>query len=63
MDIIEAQADLKHRQEAVVKELNEVISQQQVLAQRRQALTDEAKMLNGEARLLDRLSENGKKGE
>ena len=55
MDIKQAKADLKKRQEAVVKELNQVIAQQQALANRRQQLTEEALRLNGETRLLKRL--------
>jgi len=56
MDIKEAKADLKKRQEVVVEELNQVMSQQQALAQRRQGLVKEADMLNGEARMLNRLN-------
>jgi len=59
MEIKEAQADLKKRQEAVVEELNQVMSQQQQLAKRREELTQEALRLNGEKRLLNRLSDNG----
>jgi len=54
-DIKEAQADLKKRQKALVKDLNEVMAQQQQLAKRREELTQEALRLNGEARLLKRL--------
>ena len=59
MEIKEAQADLKKRQEAVVEELNQVMSQQQQLAKRREELTQEALRLNGEKRILNRLSDNG----
>jgi len=56
MDIKEAQADFKKRQEALVEELNQVMAQQQQLAKRREELTQEALRLNGEARLLNRLN-------
>jgi hypothetical protein len=59
MELKELQADHKARAEAVAKELNEVIVQQQALAQRRQVLTEEALRLNGEARMLQRLSKDG----
>ena len=62
MDIKEARADLKKRQEAVVKDLNEVMAQQQALAQRRQQLTEAALRLNGEARSLNRLDGDKPKG-
>ena len=61
MDIKREQADLKTRQEAVVKELNEVIAQEQALAARKQQLVEEALRLNGETRLLNKLSKNGDK--
>jgi peptidoglycan hydrolase CwlO-like protein len=54
MDIQKEKADLKERQETVVKGLNEVIAQEQALAQRRQQLIEEALRLNGEARMLNR---------
>jgi hypothetical protein len=56
MDIQKERATLKERQEAVVKELNEVIVQEQALANRKQQLIEEALQLNGEARLLNRLN-------
>jgi len=63
MDIQKEKLDLKKRQETLVKELNEVTSQEQALAQRKQQLIEEALRLNGEARLLTRLdgdkSKNG----
>jgi peptidoglycan hydrolase CwlO-like protein len=62
INVKQAKADLKVRQEAVVKELNEVIAGQQALAQRRAELTEEALRLNGEARYLNDLSDNGSKG-
>lgn len=61
MEIKEARAGLDKRQKALVKELNEVIAQQQALANRRQQLTEEALRLNGEARMLNSLSKNGDK--
>jgi peptidoglycan hydrolase CwlO-like protein len=60
MDIQKEKASLKERQEAVVKGLNEVIAQEQALAQQKQQLIEEALRLNGEARLLNRL--DGDKG-
>jgi uncharacterized coiled-coil protein SlyX len=62
MDIQKEKADLKIRQETVVKELNEVITQERTLAQRKQALIEEALKLNGEARMLNRLDGDGSKG-
>ena len=62
MEIKEAKADLKKRQEALVRELNEVIAQQQALANRRQQLTEEALKLNGEAQMLNRLNGDKPKG-
>jgi hypothetical protein len=59
MELKELQADHKARAEAVATELHQVIAQQQVLAQRRQALTEEALRLNGEARMLQRMSKDG----
>jgi len=55
MDIKEAQKDLKKRQEALVEELNQVMSQRQQLEARFKALIKEADMLNGEGRMLKRL--------
>jgi peptidoglycan hydrolase CwlO-like protein len=62
IDVKQAKADLKVRQEAIVKELNQIIADQQALAQRRAELTEEALRLNGEARFLNGLSDNGSKG-
>ena len=63
MDIQKEKASLKERQEAVIRDLNEVIAQEQAIAQRKQQLIEEALRLNGEARLLTRLdgdkSKNG----
>jgi len=61
MDIKAAKADLEERQEALVKEINEVIAQQQTLASRRQQLTEEALRLNGETRMLNRLNGDNQK--
>ena len=61
MEIKEAQVDLKQRQEAVVKEMNENIAQRQLSEARFKELVKEADMLNGEARMLNKLSDNGKK--
>jgi len=63
MEIKEAQADLKTRQEALVKELNETIAQEQQIAARKQELTQEALRLNGEARMLNRLDGDNKKSQ
>ena len=61
MDIKTAKADHKARQKAVVKEVNENIAQHQALEARMKELIKEADMLNGEARILERLSkDNGK---
>jgi hypothetical protein len=61
IDIKAAKADLKERQEAVVKELNEIATAKQKLAVREQELIILAHKLNGENDMLTRLSENGKK--
>ena len=61
MDIQKERADLKKRQEVVVKEINQNITQQQQLEARMQKLLKEADMLNGEARILNRLSKDGNK--
>ena len=55
MDIAKEKQDLKERQEAVINGLNEVIAQEQALAQQKQSLIEEALRLNGEGRLLSRL--------
>ena len=60
VNIETARKELKERQDAVVKEINEVTAQVQALTQRRQALILEAERLNGENRMLNRLSDNGK---
>lgn len=61
MEIKEAEADLAKRQEALGEELNQVVAQQQQLAKRREELIQEALRLNGERRMLQRLSQNGDK--
>jgi len=60
-DIKEAQADLKKRQKAVVEEMNQNIAQRQGLEARFRELVKEADMLNGEARMLNRLNGGRKK--
>ena len=55
MDIKKEKADLKERQEVVVKEINEIIAQRQQLEARLKELIKETDRLNGEARLLNRL--------
>jgi len=55
MDIAQEKQSLKERQEAVVKDMNENIAQRQALEARFRELVREADMLNGEARLLNRL--------
>jgi len=57
-----AKKDLKTRQEAVVTEMNQNIAQRQQLEVRFRELVKEADMLNGEARMLKRLSNDGSKG-
>lgn len=61
MDIKAEKADLRKRQEALAKELNDIISQEQALAQQKQRVIHEITMNNGEARMLNRLSDNGAK--
>ena len=55
MDIQKEKADLKERQERVVKEMNENIAHRQALETRFRELMKEADMLNGEGRMLNRL--------
>jgi len=61
MDIKQEKENLRKREEPVVRELNQVIGQEKALAARKKELVDEALRLNGEARLLNKLSDNGKK--
>ena len=56
----QAKADLQKRQEALAKELNEIIAEEQALAQRKAKVVHEITMNNGEARMLKTLSDNGK---
>lgn len=56
MDIKQAKADLKKRQQALVKEMNQNIAQRQQLEARFREMVKEADMLNGEARMLNRLN-------
>ena len=56
MDTKQAKKELRKRQEPVVRELNQIIGQEKVLAARKKELIDEALRLNGETRLLNRLS-------
>jgi cell division protein FtsB len=59
MDIQKEKADLKERQGAVVETMNKNIAQRQQLEAEMQELVREAERLNGEARLLQRLSKDG----
>jgi len=61
MDIAKEKADLRARQQAVIDGINELATQEQQLAARKQELMREALQLNGEARLLERLSKNDDK--
>ena len=62
MEIQKERADLKKRQEALVKRLNEILTQEQSLAQERQQIIEEIKLNNGEARMLKRLNGDKPKG-
>jgi predicted nuclease with TOPRIM domain len=59
MELKELQADHKARAEAVAKEMNENLAQRQALEARWKELVREADRLNGEARILNRLSKDG----
>ena len=61
MDIAKEKADLRTRQQAVIEAINELTTQEQQLAAQKQELMREALQLNGEARLLERLSKNDDK--
>lgn len=61
MEIKEARADFEERQKAIVKEMNENIAQRQQLEVRWKELVKESDMLNGENRMLERLSKDGNK--
>jgi chaperonin cofactor prefoldin len=56
MDIKEAKADLKKRQEALAKRFNEILTQEESLAREKKQIIEEIKLNNGEARLLNRLN-------
>ena len=56
MDIEELKEDLKTRQEAVAKEYNDLVTQEQALAQRKRSLIEEIHKLNGETRMLNKLN-------
>ena len=56
MDIEVLRADLKTRQEAVAKEYNDLVTQEQALAQRKRSLIEEIHKLNGETRMLNKLN-------
>jgi len=60
MDIKVARKDLKERQKVLAKRLNEILAQEQNLAQEKKQIIEEIKLNNGEARMLDKLSDNGK---
>lgn len=61
MDIKEAKADLETRQEALANRLNEILTQEQSLAQEKRQVIEEITLNNGEARALKNLGDNGKK--
>ncbi len=61
MDIAKEREELKKRQQGIVEQINQVASQMQNLEARRQELLQEALRLNGEVRLLERLSKDGNK--
>jgi len=56
MTIEELKEDLKTRQEAVAKEYNDLVTQEQALAQRKRSLIEEIHKLNGETRMLNKLN-------
>lgn len=62
MDIKEAKADLKKRQEAVAKEINQNAAQQQQLQARMKELIKIAERQNGEADMVNRLDGDKPKG-
>lgn len=61
MDIKEARKDLNRRQHDLADRLNKIIAQEQSLAREKLQVIEEIKANNGEARMLNRLSDNGKK--
>ena len=60
MDIAREKAELTDRQQKVLAELNQVISQINLLSKRKAEVITEIERLNGEGRMLNRLSDNGK---
>jgi len=61
MDIKEEKADLQKRQGALATRLNEILTQEQNLAQEKRQIIEEIKLNNGEARMLNRLNGDKKK--
>jgi len=61
LDIETARADLKKRQESLAKRLNEILALEKELGDERSSVIHEITMNNGEARMLNRLSDNGDK--
>lgn len=61
MDIAELKADHKTRAEAVAKRLNEVLDLERRIQAEKQDLINESLRLNGEARMLKNLADNGDK--
>jgi len=60
MDIKEAKKDLKERQQKLANRLNQILTQEQNLAQEKKQVIEEITRNNGEARMLQRLGDNGK---
>jgi len=56
MTIEELKEDLDTRQQTVVKEFNDLLEQERVLAQRKRSLIEEIHKLNGETRMLNKLN-------
>ena len=56
MDIEKFREDLDTRQQTVVKEFNDLLEQERVLAQRKRSLIEEIHKLNGETRMLNKLN-------
>jgi regulator of replication initiation timing len=59
MDIKEAKADHKKRQQEVVERINQLAAQQQKLAEEMRGMIEESHRLNGENRMLKRLNGEG----
>ena len=62
MDIKDIRKDLQKRQKALATRLNEILTQEQSLAQEKKHIIEEIKLNNGEARLLKRLNGDKPKG-